>query len=215
MTVGKLLDTKSGTIGSSKKSTTIEAEAYGKCEYEGCDEENTPNGTIFCDKHAEQYANEHDYKVCAAEGCWATASSKSSYCSRHTCIVGGCYSCVLEGQRKCEAHSEAYIVAKYKKNNFASGKKEEDKSSVGSSVTRKTNGNSGSKTGTGSYRSTTGKSTSKKSSSKTYDPYDVGDYKSAQDFADDKYEEFYDYEDDYEDEDEAYDAAEEYWYDNN
>ncbi len=43
--------------------------------------------------------------------------------------------------------------------------------------------------------------------------YDVHSYKSAQDFADDKYEEFYDYEDDYEDEDEAYDAAEDYWND--
>ena len=32
---------------------------------------------------------------------------------------------------------------------------------------------------------------------KKNDPYDVYDYKSAQDFADDKYEEFYDYEDDY------------------
>ena len=49
-------------------------------------------------------------------------------------------------------------------------------------------------------------------SKKSYsDPYDVDKYKSAQDFADDKYEEFYDYEDDYEDEDEAYDAAEDYW----
>lgn len=47
------------------------------------------------------------------------------------------------------------------------------------------------------------------------DTYDVYNYKSAQEFADDKYEEFYDYEDDYddEDEDEAYDAAEDYWYD--
>lgn len=50
-----------------------------------------------------------------------------------------------------------------------------------------------------------------KSSKKNSDPYDVHDYKSAEEFADDKYEEFYDYEDDYEDEDEAYDAAEEYW----
>ena len=58
------------------------------------------------------------------------------------------------------------------------------------------------------------KSTSKSKSKKGYDPYDVHDYKSAQDFADDKYEEFYDYEDDYEDEDEAYDAAEDYWNDN-
>lgn len=64
------------------------------------------------------------------------------------------------------------------------------------------------------------KSTAKKKSSssgkskKSYDYYGVQDYKTAQDFADDKYEEFYDYEDDYEDEDEAYDAAEDYWNDN-
>ncbi len=53
------------------------------------------------------------------------------------------------------------------------------------------------------------------SSKTTYrDIYDVNDYEDAQSFADDKYEEFYDYEDDFEDEDEAYDAAEEYWYEN-
>ena len=44
-------------------------------------------------------------------------------------------------------------------------------------------------------------------------PYDAKDYNSSQDFADDKYEEFYDYEDNYEDEDEAYDGAEDYWND--
>ena len=59
---------------------------------------------------------------------------------------------------------------------------------------------------------TTGNS-SKSGNSKQSDIYDVYDYESAQDFADDKYEEFYDYEDDYEDEDEAYDAAEDYWND--
>ena len=60
--------------------------------------------------------------------------------------------------------------------------------------------------------STTAKpSSATKTTKKTYDPYNVQDYSSAQDFADDKYEEFYDYEDDYEDEDEAYDAAEDYW----
>lgn len=47
----------------------------------------------------------------------------------------------------------------------------------------------------------------------SYDLYDVHDYDSADDFTDDKYEEFYDSEDEYEDEDEAYDAAEDYWYD--
>ncbi len=52
-------------------------------------------------------------------------------------------------------------------------------------------------------------------SKKKYDTYNVYSYKDAQSFADDKYEEFYDYEDDYEDEDEAYDAAVDYWYDHN
>ncbi len=45
----------------------------------------------------------------------------------------------------------------------------------------------------------------------TSDPYDVKKYNSSQSFADDKYEEFYDYEDYYDDEDEAYDDAEDYW----
>ncbi len=56
-------------------------------------------------------------------------------------------------------------------------------------------------------------SSGKSSSKKKYDYYHADDYDSAWDFANDKYEEFYDYEDDYEDEDEAFDAAEEYWYD--
>ena len=57
------------------------------------------------------------------------------------------------------------------------------------------------------------KYSSSKSNKKKYDTYDVYNYKSAQEFADDKYEELYDYEDDYDDEDEAYDAVEDYWYD--
>ncbi len=56
--------------------------------------------------------------------------------------------------------------------------------------------------------------TKKKKKKKKKDTYGVYDYADAQSFADDKYEEFYDYEDDYEDEDEAYDAAEDYWYAN-
>ena len=55
-------------------------------------------------------------------------------------------------------------------------------------------------------------STSKsKSSKKIYDPHDADKYNSADDFAEDKYEEFYDYEDDAEDDDDAYDAAVDYW----
>lgn len=68
---------------------------------------------------------------------------------------------------------------------------------------------SGSSSGTSSGK----KDTTTNGSGSSYDPYDVHDYNSADDFADDKYEEFYDYEDEYEDQDEAYDAAEDYWYD--
>ena len=70
---------------------------------------------------------------------------------------------------------------------------------------------SSSSSSSSSYSS--GKSSSKKGSSysgKSYDYYGVHNYKSAQDFADDKYEEFYDYEDT-DDEDDAWDEAYDYW----
>ena len=52
-----------------------------------------------------------------------------------------------------------------------------------------------------------------KTKQKTYDPYDACKYQDADSFADDKFEDFFDY-DDFEDEDEAYEAAVEYWEDN-
>lgn len=73
---------------------------------------------------------------------------------------------------------------------------------------------SGNKTGGNSSDKSSGqKGTNKSGNTNKSDPYDGDKYKSSQDFADDKYEEFYDYEDEYEDEDEAYDAAEDYWND--
>jgi hypothetical protein len=90
------------------------------------------------------------------------------------------------------------------------------KRSTGSSYCYVHKPSSGSSSSSSSSYSS-GKSYSKKRNSysgKSYDYYGVHNYKSAQDFADDKYEEFYDYEDDYDDEDEAYDAAEDYWNDN-
>ena len=67
------------------------------------------------------------------------------------------------------------------------------------------------------YYGSTGKKSSysghSSGSGRKYDTYGVYDYKDAQSFADDMYEEFYDYEDDYDDEDEAYDAAVDYWHD--
>ncbi len=62
----------------------IEVKAYERCGYNGCEAENTSNGTVFCDTHAAQYAREKGYKTCAASGCWGYVSKDSSYCSRHT-----------------------------------------------------------------------------------------------------------------------------------
>ncbi len=165
-------------------SGTIEAKAYDRCGYNGCNAENTANGTVFCDTHAAQYAREKGYKACAASGCWGYASKDSSYCSKHTCSNSKCTNKVVGDTRYCSTHTE---------------KTTSTKSSSKSSYSTKKKSSSSSKT--------------KSSSKKKYDAYDVYSYKSAQDFADDKYEEFYDYEDDYEDEDEAYDAAEDYWRD--
>jgi hypothetical protein len=171
---------------------SIESKAYDRCGYNGCSAENTSNGTVFCDTHAALYASEKGYKACAASGCWGRATKDSRYCSRHTCSNSKCTSKVVEGTRYCSTHTEK------------------------TSTNKSSNKSSGytTKRSTSSSKSSTNKSSSKKSGSKkSYDPYDVHKYKSAQDFADDKYEEFYDYEDDYEDEDEAYDAAEDYWND--
>ncbi len=165
-----------------------------KCGKNGCTRDNTANGTVFCDYHAAEYAKEQGYTPCSVTECYGRPSKGHSYCSKHECQ-----------QKDCK------------------GKKEGDSSYCKNHQPKTTNSkSSGSKYSTGkSYSSTSKSSTSKSSSSKSssgktttkkqYDPYDVYNYKSAQDFADDKYEEFYDYEDDYDDEDEAYDAAEDYW----
>ncbi len=88
------------------------------------------------------------------------------------------------------------------------------KSGSSSSGSYSGSSSSSSRSSYSSSKSTSKKSSYSGSSKKTYDSYGVHDYKSAQDFADDKYEEFYDYEDDFDDYDEAYDAAEDYWNDN-
>ncbi len=104
------------------------------------------------------------------------------------CIKSGCTRKRSTGSSYCYVHkpssgsSSSYSGSSYKSNSYSSGKSSSKKSS--------------------SYSGKSGKS---------YDYYGVHNYKSAQDFADDKYEEFYDYEDYYDDEDEAYDAAEDYW----
>ena len=109
------------------------------------------------------------------------------------CAKEGCKNTAASGSNYCYVHKP--ITAKNSRSSSSSVKKSTNSST-------KQTGSSGKK-----Y------TTSKKNTSKKKDTYDVYSYKSAQDFADDKYEEFYDYEDDYEDEDEAYDAAVDYWND--
>ncbi len=176
---------------------SVEAKAYDRCGHKGCTAENTANGTVFCDKHAAEYAKEQGYKACAASGCWDYASKGSDYCSKHTCKNSNCTKKVANGSRYCATHSEKSSTSTNSGTKYSTTKK----SSTNKSTTK-------------SYSSkTTKKSSSKSTTKKKYDAYDVYDYDSAQEFADDKYEEFYDYEDDFEDEDEAYDAAEDYWND--
>ena len=150
-----------------------------KCRKEGCNRDNDPNGTIYCDKHAAEYAREKGYKVCSVTGCYDHACSGGIYCSTHTCRNKDCWNKAEEKGGYCSKHNPK-------------------KSTTSSSYSSKKNNSVSKKNSSGS-------------SKKKYDSYNVYDYKSAQDFADDKYEEFYDYEDDYDDEDEAYDAAEDYW----
>ncbi|WP_155832304.1 hypothetical protein [Butyrivibrio sp. MC2013] len=145
------------------------------------------------------------------------------------CDFPGCEAGKLIGRKYCREHQEIYdIYEKIKKEEDKAGKSaaqsQESSEEEGTGSGRRTNyhraaGKVGSKSnagqsndgsGSGSKTSTAGKSYS----SKDYDPYDVHDYGSSKSFADDKYDEFYDFEDEFEDEDDAYDAAEDYWDDN-
>ncbi|MBO4374457.1 MAG: hypothetical protein J5829_05065 [Lachnospiraceae bacterium] len=164
----------------------IVAEAATKdCEYQGCSRSCVQGGR-FC-----------SYHTCIVNGCKGLRwSDKVPYCYEHRCNMKDCTSPHAAGSRYCSKHesagkaAEAKMWEKYQK---SSGSKKKSSAKSGSTVKKS--------------------SKSSSSSKKKYDPYDVYSYKSAQDFADDKYEEFYDYEDDYDDEDEAYDAAEDYWRD--
>ena len=186
--------------------------AKGTCVYKSCN--NTAiDGGVYCSSH-----------TCVVSGCNILRYSDScSYCYKHRCEHKGCTSKRVDGSNFCSTHKkegEAAVAELIKKNGLTSGtvKKVTGNSSSGGSTTKSTtttkSSSSGSvktvkKAATSSAR-TTGSSGTKKSTKK-YDIYDVYSYKDAQSFADDRYEEFFDYEDDYEDEDEAYDAAEDYW----
>ncbi len=146
--------------------------------------------------------------VCGRNGCRREGGANGTvFCSTHAaeyarekgmvfCGASGCNKYVTKSSRYCYEHQ-------CHKNGCNNQKK--SGSDYCSSHQPKTNPYSGSARKKSSYSS--------KSSNKKYDPYDVYSYKDAESFADDKFEEFYDYEDDYDDEDEPYDAAEDYWYD--
>lgn len=182
---------------------SIEAKAQDKCAHSGCTAYKTTNGTVYCNKHAAEYAKKKEIKVCAAYGCYDTAVG--SWCYYHTCREKNCTNKVAEDSKYCYTHSpkKATSSTGTSKIEVFSNKHYNTKSSASKTTTSKYT----------SKNTQTKSSSSKKSSKKTKDYYDVYNYRSAQDFADDKYEEFFDYEDDYEDEDEAYDAAVDYWND--
>ncbi len=155
------------------------------------------------------------YDTCRKNGCnRSTGNNGTVYCDYHAaeyarengyrvCAVSGCYDKARSKGCYCSKHSCREKDCNSRSVTGSWGycsKHDPGKKSASSSTTS-----------TKKYYS--GKKSSSSSTKKKYDIYDVYDYKSAQDFADDKYEEFYDYEDDYEDEDEAYDAAEDYWND--
>ncbi len=169
------------------------------------------------------FAGVHDVeakeKKCECTGCSSKPISGGRYCSSHTCIAPGCKNRQYGGGTSyCCSHRcnmQGCSSKRTEDSNFCSTHKSAGKAAE-AKIWRKVQNSSSNKSTYSTKNKSTGKSSTKKTSSsskKKYDPYDVYSYKSAQDFADDKYEEFYDYEDDFDDEDEAYDAAEDYWRD--
>lgn len=143
-------------------------------------------------------------RKCSESGCSNNAEGSSRYCYWHKCRINNCTSKRSSGSEYCSNHkckssgcssSAYYTSGKWKGycNNCAW--KEAEKQGV-----VKKNASSSSK-----------KSSSRSSKKMKADPYNVYAYKSAREFADDKYEEFYDYEDEFDDEDDAWDEAYDYW----
>ncbi len=123
------------------------------------------------------------------------------YCHTHKCAMRDCPYGKTSGSIYCSKHKKSMSLSSSTKSSYTT------KKTTSSSSTRKYK--FGSKYS--GYKKKTSSSSSKKNRA---DTYDVHSYSDPQSFADDKWEEFYDYEDDSEDEDEAYDAAEEYWEEN-
>lgn len=171
------------------------APGVGECGVVSCKNKCAP-GSYFCSGH-----------TCARSGCHNKCAIGYCYCNKHNnvkkeaysgeCGVVSCKNKNVPGSYYCSKHT----CARYGCNN---------KCAIGYSYCNKHNTST---SGSSKY-SSTGKKNSSYGSGKKADTYDVHSYKDSTSFADDKWEEFYDYEDDYDDEDEAYDDAEDYWYDN-
>lgn len=144
-------------------------------------------------------------KKCNASGCTENAVSGGNYCYGHTCRYTDCKNMRASGSTYCSSHtckasgcqsSAYYTSGKWKGycNNCAW--KEAERQGLIKNSTTNTSSKNGSSSGKNGKKS---------------DPYNVYEYKSASAFADDKYEEFYDYEDDFDDEEDAWDEAYDYW----
>ena len=160
-------------------------------------------------------ANAGTTDKCRKEGCNRSSGSNGTiYCDYHAaeyarkkgykvCAESGCYDQAQSKGSYCSTHTcrkkDCYSKSVTGNWGYCSTHDPSNKKSSSTTTTKRS---------ASSYKKSSSSSTKKK-----YDTYHVYDYDSAQAFADDKYEEFYDYEDDYEDEDEAYDAAEDYWRD--
>ena len=132
---------------------------------------------MFC---SSSYASE----TCSVKGCYRSAVSGGSYCSRHTCSKSGC---------RNYAAGNGYCLSHAKKSNSSGGKKfgSSGSSRYSSSKSR-------------SYRSSGSSRSYSRSYSKTSDPYDVYDYDDPEDF-------YFDWEDDFEDFEDAEDYWESAW----
>ena len=143
------------------------------------------------------------YRItCFETGCKNYCVPHCYYCHTHKCAMSGCPYGKTAGSNYCSSHKASKTGSYSKKSSYST------KKTSSSSSTKKYSTES-------SYTNNKKKSSYSSSSRKgRVDTYDVHSYKDSQSFADDKWEEFYDYEDDYDDEDEAYDDAEDYWFEN-
>ncbi len=149
-------------------------------------------------------------RVCGKNGCQRQGGANGTvYCATHAAELArekGYVYCGAYGCNKYVTKSSRYCYEHQCHKNGCSNQKKSGSDYCSTHQPKKT-------TYSGSTRRNSSYSGHSSGSGRKYDTYGVYDYKDAQSFADDMYEEFYDYEDDYDDEDEAYDAAVDYWYD--